>query len=507
MGSHLHKRCYRRSRHLAASFKLDHTRPLAGGCNRLGDPRGARPGVTVRAMATIEERGASLRVNWRLGGGRDGARQSCTFSGPAKARRDLAEAAKSLIEARGHNVTRTEVYAALIPDGGLPDEMVPTLKAWSQTWLERLAKNESVDAGTVKLYRRVMKLRVLPFLGNYRLTEIVDVFEDWGAWLKTRRTVRPNRSRSKGVGEPLAQSTIGLAYAVLQTCLQAAVPKWLSSNPAYRSRRGKRGTPALPGSEPFEGIFMRPEEVRLILDNCSPLIYDMVITLLSTGLRIGELLALDGQNITRHNGQVVVQVRRAIKSDGEIGVPKSHMSKRSVTVNADTGRMLWGRALECRPDQPLFTNRHGKRWNEQNFRNFYWWQAVASAQRCPEHPPSPRPRTGPGRKPKLGIWDVSVCGCPGRLRRRPRPHDCRHTHASALIQAKWSPKKIQARLGHSNYLITMNTYGHLWDLGDTEELELVHGLLLPPRPTRRHGRLSVPRRGGLVRARTVLVRR
>lgn len=459
-------------------------------------------------MATIEKRGASLRVNWRLGGGRDGARQSCTFSGPVKARTELAETAKKLIEMRGHNITRSEVYDMLLPADAAVDTSVPTLRAWTKTWLDELTRTASVEPGTVRNYRRVMQARVLPFLGQYRLGELEDVYDDWAVWLATRRTVRPNRSRGTGPNEPLAQSTIDLAYAVFKTCLQAAVPKWLQVNPASRARRNKRRGAGGVGREPREGVFLRPEEIRLVLDNCSPLIRDMVETMLVTGLRLGELLALNGDHVTRQGAQVAVQVRQAVKADGEIGIPKSPMSRRTITVNAQTGRMLWGRAMECRPGQPLFTNRHGQRWTDQNFRKFYWWPAVAAAQRCPEHPPAPRPRKGPGRSPGLGIYDVSVCGCPGRLRRRPRPHDCRHTHASALIHAGWSPKKIQARMGHSNYMITMNTYGHLWDLGEEHELEAVSALLLPPRPTRHHRRRgSVLRLAGRARARTALVRR
>ena len=40
-------------------------------------------------------------------------------------------------------------------------------------------------------------------------------------------------------------------------------------------------------------------------------------------------------------------------------------------------------------------------------------------------------------------------------------HGFRHTHASLLMNADVNPKEIQHRLGHADYSITMNTYGHL----------------------------------------------
>ncbi len=65
-------------------------------------------------MATLEHRGESIRVNWRLGGGRSGARQSVTFTGSPKARMEWAVAAKKLVEANSHNMTRAECYTAVL---------------------------------------------------------------------------------------------------------------------------------------------------------------------------------------------------------------------------------------------------------------------------------------------------------------------------------------------------------------------------------------------------------
>ncbi|WP_203823150.1 tyrosine-type recombinase/integrase, partial [Paractinoplanes ferrugineus] len=124
-------------------------------------------------------------------------------------------------------------------------------------------------------------------------------------------------------------------------------------------------------------------------------------------------------------------------------------------------------------------NPYGVLWTEDNFRKEFWWRAVAAAQRCPEHPPPVRPYGGRGRRPQWGVHDVSACDCPGRLHRRPRPHDLRHTHASVLINARWDPKKVQVRLGHANFSTTMNLYAHVLDLGGVAELEAVAAWLRP----------------------------
>jgi integrase len=38
----------------------------------------------------------------------------------------------------------------------------------------------------------------------------------------------------------------------------------------------------------------------------------------------------------------------------------------------------------------------------------------------------------------------------------------RHFTASRMIDLGWTPKRIQIALGHSNFAITMDTYGHLF---------------------------------------------
>ena len=60
---------------------------------------------------------------------------------------------------------------------------------------------------------------------------------------------------------------------------------------------------------------------------------------------------------------------------------------------------------------------------------------------------------------------VSVVSCKHPLiktgiDRHIRVHDLRHTCASLMIQNGVSPKAVQDILGHSTYVVTMNTYVH-----------------------------------------------
>jgi len=64
-----------------------------------------------------------------------------------------------------------------------------------------------------------------------------------------------------------------------------------------------------------------------------------------------------------------------------------------------------------------------------------------------------------------------------RLPEKVRIHDLRHTCAALLIAAGAHPKAIQAHLGHSSIVVTMDRYGHLFpDEMDrlAQQLDAVH---------------------------------
>ncbi|BAL87167.1 putative phage integrase [Actinoplanes missouriensis 431] len=431
-------------------------------------------------MAVLEPRGKSVRVNWRLGGGRDGARQSCTFSGPPKARDKFAAAAKQLVESRQHNITRDEVYQAVLGKDVTEDAVVPTFRAWTEMWLTQRAKNGEIQPDTVKKYRWELKARAMPKLGHLRLTDITeDTITDWVHWLNNRRSTRGNRNGH--TDEPLSANTIRKAYRIVHACLGAANRTWVPVNPAAKPAGAKVTHHGLPSPAKFDGMFLEPFEIEAILANCDPRITDMLKVFLGTGLRLGELLVLQKQHITTNRSQTVVQVRRTLKDSGEIGKPKSDAGIRAVPVDKDTAAILHTHIAGKRMADLVFPSPSGGVWPPSTFRR-YWWQAVAGAQRCPEHPPPLPARRGPGRIPSWGVKDVSDCACSGRLQRHPRIHDLRHTHGSALLQSGWNSKKVQVRLGHSQHSTTMNIYAHLWDLGEVEELEAASALLFPARP-------------------------
>lgn len=429
-------------------------------------------------MASIEERkDGSFAVKWRVGGKRSGAPQTLTFRTPdghrPDATRKLAEAAKTLAESRGHNIIRAEVARSVLGDEPTVPLGVPTFAEWVPAYLDMRGRSDEIQPDTLARYGIILNKRAVPYLGGrYMLdTEITpDVIKEWVAWMvATARTPH---------GKPLEPETIRRAHAILHACLGAAVPRYLSTNPAARPAGARKHITGLPKSNPFHGVFLEPHEIDAIVANCSPAIKDMAYVDVRTGLRLGEILVLRPEDVVLDGRRPHIKVVRALKDDGSIGHPKSAKSRREVTISSEVCERLAPRLSGKHRGDLVFPAPRGGLWHEGNLRVRHWQPAVAAAQRCPAHPPPEPPKPARGPRRKLRVDEVSTCMCPGRLKRTPRWHDLRHTHVSLLVEAGWSPKRVQLRVGHANYQITMDIYGHLWERDDSDRLDDVEKLLL-----------------------------
>lgn len=153
---------------------------------------------------------------------------------------------------------------------------------------------------------------------------------------------------------------------------------------------------------------------------------------LRTGMRLGELLALEWGNVDFRGG--FIEVRRSF-THGHYTTPKNHKSRR-VDMSPQLAETLkelrterkrealargWGDVPEL-----VFVNETGGLISESNLRNRVFFKALE----------------------KAGL-------------RRIRIHDLRHGFASLLIQNGESLAYVRDQLGHSSIQITVDTYGHL----------------------------------------------
>lgn len=155
-----------------------------------------------------------------------------------------------------------------------------------------------------------------------------------------------------------------------------------------------------------------------------------------TGLRIGELLALDEYDFDFDNLRLRIS-KSYQRIDGEdvITEPKTERSKRTIDITqamADTIQEYIKALYDYQPGQRLFP------FTKQYLR--YQIEAASKA---------------------TGV-------------RRIRVHDLRHSHAALLISLGTEILLVSERLGHENVETTLNVYGHLYPAhreATTEKLE------------------------------------
>lgn len=183
------------------------------------------------------------------------------------------------------------------------------------------------------------------------------------------------------------------------------------------------------------------EELTKFLDlaekHASPVLFVAWWTLAYTGLRRGELLALEWSDIDFENRTLRVE-RTLVRISGQLSTqsPKTKKSRRKITLDPRTVEILKNWRLKQK--KILFKNGAGK--SELVFSNSSGGYLMESRLRDEL------------RKflRKHGLPIITV-------------HGLRHTHASILFEAGIEAKQIADRLGHSRIQTTLDMYTHLND--------------------------------------------
>lgn len=292
------------------------------------------------------------------------------------------------------------------------------VETWKESWPNRLG------SGTASLYSGILNTYLLPAFGQAAIGRI------------ERGGVQGfvNKLTSDG----LAPGTVRNVYACLRNALNTAVKlDWIKVNPCNNVD--------LPRARREEMLCLTADEVRLLAEKIDPHYRVLVYVAAYTGLRAGELLALQRQDVDLLRG--VVHVRRALKDvDGvlEVGQVKTASSRRSVTLPASIKALLETHLSSALPGgngptDLVFPSKTGKPIRHRLFMRRHFRPAVA------------------GRTEKDGTES------PGALPHKAtlRFHDLRHTAASLAIHAGAHPLLVSKMLGHSSVQITLDRYSHL----------------------------------------------
>ena len=268
---------------------------------------------------------------------------------------------------------------------------------------------------TMRTKKYIVELKILPHFGNKRVNDITAA--DIRQWQNELIKMGYSPTYLKTINNQLSAI---FNYAVRYYDLK--------SNPCAKA--GSMGK-----SKAEEMDFWTGEEFRKFIDSVmnKRLSYMAFMTLYWTGMRLGELLALNPKDVDLEKRTITItkSYQRLGKKD-VITPPKTPKSKRVITIPeflAADIRDYIDSLYELQENDRLFP-----------ITKYYL-----------EH------------EMQRGIKESGV--------KRIRVHDLRHSHASMLIELGFSPLEIANRLGHEKVETTLNTYSHLYPNKQTKLAE------------------------------------
>ena len=268
---------------------------------------------------------------------------------------------------------------------------------------------------TMRTKKYIVELKILPYFGNKRVNDITAA--DIRQWQNELIKMGYSPTYLKTINNQLSAI---FNYAVRYYDLK--------SNPCAKA--GSMGK-----SKAEEMDFWTGEEFRKFIDSVmnKRLSYMAFMTLYRTGMRMGELLALNPKDIDLEKRTISItkSYQRLGKKD-VITPPKTPKSKRVITIPeflAADIKDYMDSLYELQENDRLFP-----------ITKYYL-----------EH------------EMQRGIKESGV--------KRIRVHDLRHSHASMLIELGFSPLEIANRLGHEKVETTLNTYAHLYPNKQTKLAE------------------------------------
>ena len=259
---------------------------------------------------------------------------------------------------------------------------------------------------TMRTKKYIVELKILPYFGNKRVNDITAA--DIRQWQNELIKMGYSPTYLKTINNQLSAI---FNYAVRYYDLK--------SNPCAKA--GSMGK-----SKAEEMDFWTGEEFRKFIDSVmnKRLSYMAFMILYWTGMRLGELLALNPKDVDLEKRTISItkSYQRLGKKD-VITPPKTSKSKRVITIPeflAADIKDYMDSLYDLQEDDRLFP-----------ITKYYL-----------EH------------EMQRGIKESGV--------KRIRVHDLRHSHASMLIELGFSPLEIANRLGHEKVETTLNTYAHLY---------------------------------------------
>jgi integrase len=290
-----------------------------------------------------------------------------------------------------------------------------TFRSYASAWLQDGEAGRK--ASTHRFYRFNLDLHICPILGDRPIAAL------------KRADCRELMAACRGKGlKPASMRGVNRTLSVVLS--QAVEDAILPANPAFRMGKHLRSGDELPAEiQP-----LTRDEASTLLEKAEqtfPEYYPLFLCALRTGMRLGELLALQWGDVDFRGRFIEVRRNRVAgkltstknkqrrRVDMSLQLTKAlrltRMQRTSAALRAGRRRAPW-----------VFLTRDGHPVDGDNLRNRVFYRLLEKAEI-----------------------------------RQVRFHDLRHTYASLLIQQGESLAYVQQQLGHSSIQVTVDVYGHL----------------------------------------------
>jgi integrase len=299
-------------------------------------------------------------------------------------------------------------------------------------WLSQ-GETDGLEPSTLMQYRQHLEYHIKPLIGAVKLGDLSPPM------VQTFRNdlIRDGRSRA------MAKKVIGSLGAILGNAMSAGkvarnVVREQSRETRRQNRLDKRHEKRLQVGVDIP----TKDEIRAMLTHAQGRWRPLLVTAIFTGLRASELRGLRWEDVNLDTGELTV--RQRADRWGSIGSPKSDAGKRTVPLAPMVVNAMkeWRLACPKGPHDLVFPNGKG---NPEQITSIHY-RGLGPLQQAAG--------MSDGEKPKYGM------------------HSLRHAAASLFIEQGFSPKRIQALMGHSTIQMTFDTYGHLFPAAEDDRVAM-----------------------------------
>jgi integrase len=314
----------------------------------------------------------------------------------------------------------------------------PSLGEWLQLWLKEYKLAELRDS-TYESYSRHIDVNITPLIGHIKLKELTGLHIQ-------KMYNKLQEPKAKG-GRALGGASVAKIKNILSGALrQAVLGKMIRSNPLLETNPPKV-------EETDIRILTKAEQKDFV--SVLPFFNtgNMFAVALATGMRIGELCALDISDIDRDNKYIDVTKsagRRKDKHTGEVaiktGPPKTKHSIRKIPLLPSVEVMLDRQAQLVSE----LRDKTGEKWNANTL--------VFPTDEGNIHDQSGLRASMKRILTRAGLPHMTI-------------HALRHTYATTALNAGVAAQNVARLLGHKDGATTLRFYAHYINTEAMTQLE------------------------------------